>query len=70
MENRTHDGCVVLRDKDRRVDSAGPERLGERSRRPTSEIDETGIEEGRVLLLEQADPPELVGQGDLYFGVD
>jgi hypothetical protein len=57
-------GAVVLRDVERRPDLAPDQGLHEASGRPARQVDQTGVQQRRVLPLEQPDPPEVVRAGD------
>ncbi len=61
---RQHDGAVVLGEIERRLDAAPTQGLREGARCLAGQLDQAGVEQGRVLALEQADAAEAVGQGD------
>src|SRR5262249_57826185 len=57
-------GAVVVGDVERRADAAPLERLVEATSRPAGQIHQARVEQGGVLPLEKADPPELMRAGD------
>ena len=66
-----HHGAVVLGEIERRGQAAGGQRLGEGAGRAPGEADQRGVEQRRVLALQQADAAELVrerhrGVGTLF----
>ena len=63
-----HHGAVVLGEVERRRDAAGAQGLRERARGLPGQLDQAGVEQRRVLALQQADAPEPVGEGDRHPG--
>jgi hypothetical protein len=59
-----HHGAVVLGEVERRRDAARAQRLSEGPRGLPGQLDEAGVEERRVLALEESDAAEPVREGD------